>query len=73
MDWEIVDTPNGNAKEITARQGLRLKNPVSCLPGSSHPMTNSSSICSTGEESTHLLLYLQNHHPRPQNPPIVFV
>ena len=26
-------------------------------------MTNSGSICSTGEESTHLLLYLQNHHP----------
>ena len=41
--------------------GLRLKNPVSCSPGSCHPMTNSSS---TGEESTHLLLYLQNHHPQ---------
>ena len=27
-------------------------------------MTNSGSICSTGEESTHLLLYLQNHHPQ---------
>ena len=26
-------------------------------------MTNSGSICSTGEESTHLLLYLQNRHP----------
>ena len=36
---------------------------MSCSPGSSHPMTNSGSICSTGEESTHLLLYLQNHHP----------
>ena len=35
--------------------GLRLKNPVSCSPGSSHPMTNSG--------SPHLLLYLQNHHP----------
>ncbi|KAK2178257.1 hypothetical protein NP493_551g03037 [Ridgeia piscesae] len=46
-----------------AIEGLRLKNPVSCSPGSSHPMTNSGSICSTGEESTLLLLYLQNHHP----------
>ena len=36
---------------------------MSCSPGSSHPMTNSGSICSTVEESTHLLLYLQNHHP----------
>ena len=35
-----------------------------CLPGSSHPMTNSGSICSAGEESTNLLLYLQNHHPQ---------
>ena len=36
---------------------------MSCSPGSSHTMTNSGSICSTGENSTHLLLYLQNHHP----------
>ena len=27
-------------------------------------MTNSGSICSTGEESTHLLPYIQNHHPQ---------
>ena len=44
---------------------------MSCSPGSSHPMTNSDSFCSTGEESTHLLLYLQNHHPMPQHPPSV--
>ena len=37
---------------------------MSCSPGSRHPMTNSGSICSTGEESTHLLPYLQNHHPQ---------
>ena len=37
---------------------------MSCSPGSSHPMTNSGSICCTGEESTNLLLYLQNRHPQ---------
>ncbi|KAK2188338.1 hypothetical protein NP493_135g02027 [Ridgeia piscesae] len=64
MDWEIVDTPNECKGDNSQTEGLRLKNPVSCSPGSSHPMTNSGSICSTGEESTHLLLYLQNHHPQ---------
>ncbi|KAK2180928.1 hypothetical protein NP493_420g05043 [Ridgeia piscesae] len=47
----MCDSPNECKGDDSQTEGLRLKNPVSCSPGSSHPMTNSGSICSTGEES----------------------
>ncbi|KAK2168067.1 hypothetical protein NP493_1247g00068 [Ridgeia piscesae] len=47
----MFDSPNECKGDDSQTEGLRLKNPVSCSPGSSHPMTNSGSICSTGEES----------------------